>query len=137
MIAGMNGLPNVSTANAESRAQDDAAVSRSVALVPRAAHTPLEDVQGILTGCLFVALSLWLSCATADCCRVASPGCRFCCTMARGWSLGAVLFALNLPFYVFAWRALGATFTLKTFCAVAVLAVYHRSAARICFRSPA
>lgn len=122
MIVGMNGLPNVSTANTAEPAQD-AAVSRSVAPVPRAAHTPLEDVQGILTGCLFVALSLAFM-RDSRLLPGGIAGLSFLLHYGSGWSLGAVLFALNLPFYVFAWRALGAAFTLKTFCAVAVLTVY-------------
>jgi uncharacterized membrane-anchored protein YitT (DUF2179 family) len=41
-----------------------------------------------------------------------------------GWPLGAVLFVINLPFYVFGWYKLGHVFTLKTFCAVGLLSVY-------------
>ena len=51
-------------------------------------------------------------------------GLAFIVHYASGWSLGAALFVLNLPFYLFAWRALGRRFTLKTFAAVAVLSVY-------------
>jgi uncharacterized membrane-anchored protein YitT (DUF2179 family) len=38
--------------------------------------------------------------------------------------MGAVVFAINLPFYVFAVRALGWEFAVKTFVAVSLLAIY-------------
>ena len=41
-----------------------------------------------------------------------------------GQPFGLVFFALNLPFYLFAWRALGWVFTLKTFAAVSLLSFY-------------
>lgn len=121
MIVAMNGQPTASTVTATSA--QDTTDSRSSELIPRAAHTPLDDVQGILTGCLFVALSLAFM-RDSRLLPGGIAGLSFLVHYASGWSLGAVLFALNLPFYVFAWRALGPTFTLKTFCAVAVLAVY-------------
>ena len=91
--------------------------------VPPRAHSALEDVQAILTGCLFVALALVFMRAS----RLLPggvTGLAFIVHYASGWSLGAALFVLNLPFYLFAWRALGWRFTLKTFVAVAVLALY-------------
>ena len=97
-----------------------AAVARVPA--PRT-HSVLEDVQAILTGCLFVALALVFMRAS----RLLPggvTGLAFIVHDASGWSLGAALFVLNLPFYLFAWRALGWRFTLKTFVAVAVLALY-------------
>jgi uncharacterized membrane-anchored protein YitT (DUF2179 family) len=38
--------------------------------------------------------------------------------------MGAVVFAINLPFYIFAVRSMGWTFTIKTFICVSLLAVY-------------
>lgn len=122
MIATMNGQPTTNatlTAAPEKNATD----SQHRELAPRAAHTTLEDIQGILTGCLFVALSLAFM-RDSRLLPGGIAGLSFLVHYGSGWSLGAVLFALNLPFYVFAWRALGPTFTLKTFCAVAVLALY-------------
>ena len=90
---------------------------------PPRTHSVLEDVQAILTGCLFVALALVFMRAS----RLLPggvTGLAFIVHYASGWSLGAALFVLNLPFYLFAWRALGRRFTLKTFAAVAVLSVY-------------
>lgn len=41
---------------------------------------------------------------------------------ATGFSFGLMFFVVNLPFYVLAWRRMGARFTLKTFTAVGLLA---------------
>ena len=35
-----------------------------------------------------------------------------------------VVFLLNIPFYLFSWRAMGAVFTVKTFLCVGLLALY-------------
>ncbi len=90
---------------------------------PLAPHTPLEDVQGILTGTLFVALSLVFF-RGSGLLPGGIAGLSFLWHYASGWSLGAAVFALSLPFYVFAYRAMGRAFTVKTFCAVAILAAY-------------
>ena len=97
-----------------------AAVARVPA--PRT-HSVLEDVQAILTGCLFVALALVFM-RDSRLLPGGVTGLAFIVHYASGWALGAALFVLNLPFYLFAWRALGWRFTLKTFVAVAVLALY-------------
>jgi len=88
-----------------------------------APHTALEDVQGILTGTLFVALSLVFF-RSSGLLPGGIAGLSFLFHYASGWSLGATVFALNLPFYVFAYRAMGRVFTVKTFCAVAMVAIY-------------
>lgn len=87
-----------------------------------APHTAL-DVQGILTGTLFVALSLVFF-RSSGLLPGGIAGLSFLFHYASGWSLGAAVFALNLPFYVFAYRAMGRVFTVKTFCAVAMVAIY-------------
>ena len=91
--------------------------------VPPRAHRALEGVQAILTGCLFVALALVFM-RDSRLLPGGVTGLAFIVHYASGWALGAALFVLNLPFYLFAWRALGWRFTLKTFVAVAVLALY-------------
>ena len=91
--------------------------------VPPRAHSALEDVQAILTGCLFVALALVFM-RDSRLLPGGVTGLAFIVHYASGWALSAALFVLNLPFYLFAWRALGWRFTLKTFVAVAVLALY-------------
>lgn len=42
-------------------------------------------------------------------------------TYLSGWSFGAVFFAVNLPFYWFAYRRVGGVFLLKTLIAVALV----------------
>ena len=41
-----------------------------------------------------------------------------------GVDFGLAFFLVNLPFYLFAWRRMGAEFTLKTFAAVALLSLF-------------
>ena len=92
-------------------------------LLPQArAHTPFEDVQGVLTGCLFVALALVMF-RESTLLTGGTTGLAFLIHYLGGWPLGAILFLINLPFYIFGLRTLGRLFTLKTFCAVAVLAL--------------
>lgn len=92
-------------------------------LLPQARpHTPFEDVQGVFTGCLFAALALVMF-RESTLLTGGTTGLAFLIHYLGGWPLGVVLFLLNLPFYVFGLRTLGRTFTLKTFCAVAALAL--------------
>lgn len=86
-------------------------------------HSLLDDVQGLLTGCLFMALALILM-RQAHLLSGGVTGLAFLLHYASGWPLGAVVFVLNLPFYALAWRALGWRFTLKTFASVALLSLY-------------
>ena len=51
-------------------------------------------------------------------------GTAFLVHYATGWPFGAVFFVLNLPFYWFAWRRMGRSFTIKTFISVGLLSVY-------------
>lgn len=85
-------------------------------------HTPSEDLQALFVGCLFVALSLCFFRET----RLLTggiTGLSFLVHYLGHWPLGAVLFVINLPFYVFAWLAMGKVFTLKSFAAVGLLSV--------------
>lgn len=84
------------------------------------AHSPLEDVQGLVTGTLFMALGLILM-RDAHLLSGGVTGLAFLVHYASGWSLAGAIFVLNLPFYVLAWRTLGPAFTFKTFAAVAAL----------------
>ena len=86
-------------------------------------HSALEDAQGLLTGCLLVALAVCLF-REAGLFTGGTTGVAFLAHYLAGYPLGAVLFVVNLPFYVFGWRRLGRSFTLKTFAAVALLSLY-------------
>lgn len=86
-------------------------------------HTLFEDAQAILVAPLFVAFAVLLF-RQAGLLTGGTVGVAFLIHYLSGWPMGAVVFAVNLPFYVFAVRALGWAFTGKTFATVSLLAVY-------------
>lgn len=88
-----------------------------------ARHTPIEDLQALITGCLFVALSI-LMLRESRLLTGGTTGLSFLLHYLSGWRLGLVLFLVNLPFYAFGLAALGKRFTFKTFCAVGTLSLF-------------
>jgi len=80
-------------------------------------------MQGLLTGCLFVALGVCMF-REAALFTGGTTGVAFLVHYLAGLPLGAVLFVINLPFYVFGWQRLGHAFTFKTFVAVGLLSLY-------------
>lgn len=87
------------------------------------AHSRIEDIQALLIGNLFVALSVMLF-RHAGLLTGGTAGLAFIGSYLSGQPFGRVFFVLNIPFYLFAFRAMGKEFTLKTFCAVALLSLY-------------
>jgi len=85
-------------------------------------HTLFDDAQALLTGTLFVAIGL-LFLRQAGLVTGGTVGLAFLVHYATGLSFGALLFAVNLPFYWLAWRRMGKRFTVKTFAAVSLLAL--------------
>lgn len=83
-------------------------------------HTWFEDAQAIFTGALFVSLALILL-TQSGLMTGGTAGAAFVLHYATGISLGKLFFAINLPFYWFAWRRMGREFTLKTFIAIGLL----------------
>ncbi len=83
-------------------------------------HTLFEDAQALFTGTLFVSLALILF-TQAGLLTGGTAGVAFVLHYATGIGLGKLFFAINLPFYWFAWRRMGAEFTVKTFVSVAML----------------
>jgi len=83
-------------------------------------HTLFEDAQAIFTGVLFVSLALILF-GQVGLLTGGTAGAAFLLHYATGISLGKLFFAINLPFYWFAWRRMGGEFTLKTFIAISLL----------------
>jgi uncharacterized membrane-anchored protein YitT (DUF2179 family) len=89
---------------------------------PAIRHSPLEDVQALLTGTLFVALGVAMF-KHAGLLTGGTAGIAFLIHYASGWRFGLLFFVVNLPFVWLALRQMGAAFTLKTFAAVALLSV--------------
>ncbi|WP_439112786.1 YitT family protein [Hydrogenophaga sp.] len=93
------------------------------ATVPPSRHKPHEDIQALLTGTLFVALGVVMFRHTGLI-TGGTAGLAFLLHYATGWNFSLVFFAINLPFYGLAFQRMGWVFTLKTFAAVALLAVF-------------
>ena len=83
----------------------------------------MEDVQGLFTGTLLVALAV-LFFKTASLLTGGTTGLAFLIHYPTGWPIGAILFVINLPFYVFGYQAMGRMFTVKTFASVGLLSFY-------------
>ncbi len=83
-------------------------------------HTLFEDAQAIFTGALFVSLALVLF-GQVGLMTGGTAGAAFLLHYATGISLGKLFFAINIPFYLFAWRRMGREFTFKTFVAISLL----------------
>lgn len=90
------------------------------ATAPHSSHTLFEDAQAIFTGVLFVSLALILF-TQVGLLTGGTAGIAFVLHYATGISLGKLFFAINIPFYWFAWKRMGREFTFKTFIAIALL----------------
>ena len=77
-------------------------------------HSRFDDAQAIFSGTLFVAIAMMLF-GQAGLLTGGTAGVAFLLHYATGVSFGKVFFLVNLPFYWFAWRHMGRTFTVKTF----------------------
>lgn len=100
----------------------------SLPIPPR--HSVFDDVQALVTGTLFVGLGLVLF-RHAGLVTGGTAGVAFIAHYAGAGPFGAWFFAINLPFYVLAWRRMGARFTLKTFGAVALLSLMTEALPRL------
>lgn len=89
-----------------------------------ARHTLAEDGLAIASGTLLISLGVALF-STAGLLTGGTAGLAFLAHYRSdiGIGFGALFFVFNLPFYWLAWRKMGAVFTLKTFCAVALLSL--------------
>jgi uncharacterized membrane-anchored protein YitT (DUF2179 family) len=90
-----------------------------------AATTPLrhawyDDALAFATGTLFIAIGVTMF-THAGLLTGGTAGLAFLAHYATGIGFGPLFFAINLPFYALAWRAMGRSFTLKTFAAVTLL----------------
>ncbi|KXB29462.1 MULTISPECIES: YitT family protein [Dechloromonas] len=90
---------------------------------PISRHTLFEDAQALLVAPLFVAFAVLLF-KEAGLLTGGTVGIAFLIHYLKQWPFGLVLFVVNLPFYLLAIRAMGRSFTLKTFLAVSLLSLY-------------
>jgi uncharacterized membrane-anchored protein YitT (DUF2179 family) len=86
-------------------------------------HRWYEDLQALVTGTLFVALGVVMF-GRVGLLTGGTAGIAFLIHYATGASFSLAFFVINLPFYVFAWKRMGAVFTLKTFVAVGLLSLF-------------
>ncbi|GIZ51637.1 membrane protein [Noviherbaspirillum aridicola] len=87
---------------------------------PLSKHSAFEDAQALVTGTLLVSLGVAFL-GKAGLITGGTAGIAFLLHYLTGISFGKLFFAINIPFYVLAVRKMGWKFTLKTFCAVALL----------------
>jgi uncharacterized membrane-anchored protein YitT (DUF2179 family) len=109
-------------------ASDD--LSTRPAPMPLQQHSWIDDGHALIAGSLFVALGLTMF-STAGLLTGGVAGAAFLVSYATGASLGALFFLFNLPFFVLAWRQLGAEFTVKSFGAVALVSACTALAPRV------
>jgi uncharacterized membrane-anchored protein YitT (DUF2179 family) len=81
-----------------------------------------DDVQGLVTGTLFVALGIFLM-KCAGLVPGGLVGLALLLHYRSGLDLGAILFLVNVPFYALAWKRMGRAFTLRTALAVSLLSL--------------
>jgi uncharacterized membrane-anchored protein YitT (DUF2179 family) len=81
-----------------------------------------DDAQGLVTGTLFVALGIFLM-KCAGLVPGGIVGLALLLHYGSGFDLGAILFLVNLPFYLLAWTRMGRVFTVRTVAAVSLLSL--------------
>jgi uncharacterized membrane-anchored protein YitT (DUF2179 family) len=107
-----------------------AAMPTTDATPPLQRHSLFEDAQALFAGTLFVSLALILF-AQVGLLTGGTAGVAFLLHYATGISLGKLFFAINLPFYWFAWRRMGREFTVKTFAAISLLSAMTEFSPRL------
>ena len=93
-------------------------------------HGLFEDVQALFTGTLFVGIAMMMF-AQAGLLTGSTAGLAFVLHYATGWPFGLIFFAINIPFYWFAWTRVGRTFTVKTFICVGALSLITEMGPRL------
>ncbi|WP_400085314.1 YitT family protein [Yoonia sp. R78084] len=89
---------------------------------PESTHSLLDDVQGMSLGIFLAAVGLNIL-TTVGLITGQTAGIAVIISYLSGYSFGVVFFAVNLPFYVLAWKRLGAIFTIKSLISVTLLSV--------------
>lgn len=86
-------------------------------------HSLFEDFQGVITGVLFMAVGLMFF-QKAYLVTGGVVGMAILLNYATGISFATLFFIINAPFYFLAWKKMGKAFTIKTICAVSLLAFF-------------
>ncbi|MGI9151620.1 MAG: YitT family protein [Limnohabitans sp.] len=89
----------------------------------QSSHSVMEDVQAVLAGTLLVAIAI-LFFRQSGLITGGTTGLALLIHYPTGWRYGTVMFVINLPFYVFGYKALGPWFTAKTFVSVGLLSLW-------------
>lgn len=87
------------------------------------AHALGEDVLALLIGTIFVSFGIVLF-RQAGLLTGSTAGIAFLVHYASGLSFGLIFFAINLPFYYFAFARMGWRFTARSFAAVALVSIF-------------
>ncbi|MEY4421324.1 MAG: hypothetical protein RLZZ498_1920 [Pseudomonadota bacterium] len=90
---------------------------------PQSSHSWFDDVQAVLAGNLLVAIAI-LFFRQSGLITGGTTGLALLIHYPTGWRYGTVMFVINLPFYVFGYKAMGKWFTLKTFVSVGLLSLW-------------
>lgn len=86
-------------------------------------HKLHEDIIAMLLGTGLVALGVVFY-AKASLSTGSTAGMAFIAHYLTGWSFGPLFFAINVPFYVFAFFRMGLQFTVRSFIGVSLVAVF-------------
>jgi uncharacterized membrane-anchored protein YitT (DUF2179 family) len=92
----------------------------SVTETPAPQHSLIEDILAIFIGTLFVSFGLAMF-KQMGLLTGSTAGLAFLIYYLTALPFGAVFFVINLPFYYLAFKRMGWRFTVKTFCAVALV----------------
>jgi uncharacterized membrane-anchored protein YitT (DUF2179 family) len=86
-------------------------------------HSLAEDILAVVIGTLFVSFGIALF-KQAGLLTGSTAGLAFLIYYVTALPFGAVFFVINLPFYYFALKRMGWRFTVKSFCAVALVSLF-------------
>ncbi len=88
-----------------------------------APHSRIEDALAIVLGTLMVSFGVVML-KQAGALTGGTAGIAFLMSYLTPLSFGTAFFLINLPFYWLAIRQMGWVFTVKTFCAVALVSLF-------------
>lgn len=87
-------------------------------------HTAFEDIHALFMGTLFIGIGFILL-QSAKLITGGAAGIALILHYLTGYSTGTVFFVINIPFYIFAYKAMGRAFTLKTFATNILLVAWN------------